>query len=131
MNGSKVLLDSNIIIFASKQLINIDTIFARYSQFFVSIVTLMEVYGYTFGNPNEEQLIDELFKELEIVELTKYVAQYVIAYRKQAKKIKLPDAIILASARYIGADLMTDDWDDMKGIDENVHIVSLEGLKLL
>ncbi len=46
MSGNKILLDTNVIIFASKQLIDIDKFIATYDSFFVSIITYMEVYSY-------------------------------------------------------------------------------------
>jgi|GEM_PF-1063360 len=45
------------------------------------------------------------------------------------KKIRLPDAIILATACHLNADLVTDDWDDFSGIDETVKVVDLSFAK--
>jgi hypothetical protein len=39
-----------------------------------------------------------------------------------AKKIKLPDAIILAAAKCISAVLLSDDWDDFQGVDPDAVI---------
>jgi predicted nucleic acid-binding protein len=41
----------------------------------------------------------------------------------------LPDAIILATARYLDAELVTDDWDDFKNIDNQVTIQKLDDFK--
>ena len=46
------------------------------------------------------------------------------------KKIKLPDAVILASAKYANADLLTDDWDDFQNIDSSVIVKDLDDLKI-
>ncbi len=82
MNGTKALLDSNIIIFASQIEINLN------------------------------------------------IATQAIAYRKNKnKKIKLPDAILLATAKYLSADFITDDWDDFKGIDSSLNIIPIDDLK--
>lgn len=54
-----------------------------------------------------------------------------ILYRKnKSKKIKLPDAIILASAKYINAELLTDDWDDFRLIDSTVDVKDIDDLKI-
>jgi predicted nucleic acid-binding protein len=41
-----------------------------------------------------------------------------------------PDAIILATARYLDAERITDDWDDFKNIDGRVSIQKLDDFKL-
>ncbi len=87
----------------------------------------MESYGYKFKNEEERKVIDEIFANLEVVELNKQIAEQVIIYRSTGKrKIKLPDAIILATARHLNADLLSDDWDDFTGLDEEVRIIRLK-----
>ena len=131
MNGSKGLLDSNTIIFASKQQIDVEKLLSNYDEFYVSIVTYMEVYTHEFQNTDEKDLIDELFTNLEIVEINREVADRAIIYRKnKSKKIKLPDAVILATAKYVNADLLTDDWDDFQNIDSSVNVLDLESFKI-
>ena len=48
-----------------------------------------------------------------------------IFYKIEQGKIQLPDAIILATAKYLEADLITDDWDDFQGFDENINILNI------
>ena len=123
MSGNKVVLDTNIIILASKQKIDTTVLLEKYDHFYVSIITYMEVYGYDFEDSREKEFIDELFEGLEILEINKPIAEQVILYRKRkTKKIKLPDAIILATAKFLNADLITEDWDDFEGVDEQVNI---------
>jgi predicted nucleic acid-binding protein len=131
MSGNKnVLLDTNVIIFASKNLIDIDSVLADYDGFYTSIISYMEVYGYAFEDDSARAVIDELFKNLDVVDLTHDIAQQVVIYRSSSKrKIKLPDAIILATARYLNADLLTDDWDDFKDLDEKVTVIKLNDYK--
>lgn len=131
MNGTSAVLDSNTIIFASRQKINTDELLSRYDNFYVSIITYMEVYAYEFPSANEKGLIDELFANLEIVEITREIADQAVVYRKnKTKKIKLPDAIILATAKYAKADLLTDDRDDFQNIDVSVNVLNLADLKI-
>ncbi|MEM8527419.1 MAG: type II toxin-antitoxin system VapC family toxin [Bacteroidota bacterium] len=131
MNGNKALLDSNVIIFASKQQIDIQGLLDRYDHFYTSIITYVETYGYNFKSEIEKELIDELFSNLTIIEVSKDIAEQAILYRKNGKKkIKIPDALILATAKYLGADIITDDWDDFEGIDETVSIIKIDDLKI-
>jgi predicted nucleic acid-binding protein len=131
MSGNKCILDSNLIIFISKGMIDLSKLYSNYDKFYVSIITYMEVYAYEFTDPTEKDLIDELFDNLEIVEINREIADQAIIYRKnKTKKIKLPDAVILASAKYAAADLLTDDWDDFRNIDISVNVSDLIDLKI-
>lgn len=123
MNGNNALLDTNIIILISKQKIDPTQLLEKYDAFYVSVVTYMEVYGYEFEKPSEKALIDDLFEALEVVHINLEIANRVIEYRKnKVRKIKLPDAIILATAQVMHADLITADRDDFKDIDDTVII---------
>lgn len=123
MNGNKALLDTSIIILISKQKIDPTQLLEKYDAFYVSVVTYMEIYGYEFEKPFEKALIDDLFEALEVVHINLEIADQVIEYRKnKLRKIKLPDAIILATAQVIHADLITADRDDFKDVDDTVII---------
>ena len=101
-----------------------------YDDFYVSIITYIEVYGYEFEKPEEKQLIDLFFEGLEVIELNKEIVEQVIVYRKnKIKKIKLPDAIILATAKYLDAELITNDWNDFENIDDSVIITKIDNFK--
>ena len=131
MNGTKAVLDSNVIIFASKEMIDVDEMLSRYDDFFASVITYIEVYAFNFQNPIEKDITDEIFANLEIIELNREIADQAIIYRRNKfKKIKLPDAIILATAKYLNADLLTDDWDDFQNIDSFINILNLDTLRI-
>jgi predicted nucleic acid-binding protein len=81
-------------------------------------------------NPEEKAIIDAFFELVQVVELGDAIAQHVILYRaEKRRKIKLPDAIILATAKYLGADLLSDDWDDFANIDLEVDMRNIDFLK--
>ncbi len=131
MSGSKALFDSNVIILASKGEIDVEPLLSFYDEFYVSMITFMEVYGFEVANPDEEDLINDIFANLEITEVNIKIAKQAIIYRKnKIKKIKLPDAIILATAKHLGAELVTDDWDDFINIDNSVIIRKLDEFRI-
>jgi predicted nucleic acid-binding protein len=130
MSGNKAILDTNVIILLSKKGLDIDALLARYDDFYVSIITYMESYGYEFHDSDEKAIIDAFFEMVEVVDINKSIADKVITYKKaKRRKIKLPDAIILATARYLGADLLSDDWDDFINIDDEVRVRNVDDLK--
>ena len=131
MNGNEGVADSNLIIFFSKGKINLKKLRSKYDKLYVSIITYMEVYAFEFTVQAELDLIDEFFDSVEIIEVNQEIADQAIIYRKnKSKKIKLPDAIILASAKYVNADLLTDDWGDFQNIDSTVIVKDIDDLKI-
>lgn len=64
-----------------------------------------------------------LFESLERLAVTQAVADKVVMYRK-LRKIKLPDAIILATAREYDCQLITGNVDDFAGLDDSVAIIN-------
>ncbi len=131
MSGNKAILDGNLLVFLSKEMIDRKKLYAKYNEFCVSVITYMEVYAFEFSNKNEKDSLDKTFANLEIIEINREIADQPILYRKnKSKKIKLPDAIILASAKYADADLLTDDWDDFQNIDSIVRVKDIDDLKL-
>lgn len=82
MNGTKAVLDSNTIIFASKEKIDVDELFSRYDEFYASIITYAEVYAFDFQSAVEKDIADEIFGNLEIIEVNQEVADQAVIYRK-------------------------------------------------
>ena len=58
----------------------------------------------------------------EIINPDIEIADLTVSYRKM-KKIKIPDAIILATARKLNAKLLTSNIIDFTNIDEQVTII--------
>lgn len=123
MNGNKLLLDSNIAIYLSKRTLIVSDFAKPGDVLYVSLVTYMEVVGYKFTDATEEIFTDTLFRSLQHLPVTQAVADRVVAYRK-LRKIKLPDAIILATAREYDCQLITRNVSDVADLDELVTIIN-------
>jgi len=115
MNGKKALIDSNIIIYLSKQDLPLD-FFDALDDLYISIITYMEILGYAFESLNEEKYIRELLGIFGVIYIDQEIADTTINIRKKSK-IKLPDAIIAATAISEGLDLVTRNVEDFKNID--------------
>jgi predicted nucleic acid-binding protein len=76
---------------------------------------------------NEEiNIIKMFFNNIEIIDVDFEIAKIVITYKTQViKKIKLPDAIILATAKHLGGVLLTRNTVDFTNIDEKVKIENI------
>lgn len=131
MNGTNALFDSDVIILLSKRKINLDSLKLKYTRFSVSLVSFIEVYAFEFKEIKEREIIDRFFENVEIIEVNKEIADQTITYRKnKSKRIKLPDAIIIATAKYLGADLLTNNLSDFLGIDASVTVIGIEELRI-
>lgn len=104
MSGNKGLLDSNVIIDASKGIVSAQDIVNEYDFIYTSIISYVETQGYNFSDNEEKEIVNQILNSIEVVNLNKEIADIAIDYRKQ-KKIKLPDALILATAKHLKADL--------------------------
>jgi predicted nucleic acid-binding protein len=81
----------------------------------VSIITKMEVLGYN-APPDSEALIKNFINDVLVIHLTEEIINQTIALRK-GYRIKLPDAIIAATAIVFDLTLVTRNVSDFKMID--------------
>jgi len=81
----------------------------------------MEVLGYKFENNSEKQKIERLCELFPIIHLNTEIIEKVISIRQQ-HKIKLPDAIILATAVISKMELITANVPDFANIDNSLKI---------
>jgi len=103
MNGKKYLLDTNTIIYA----IN-DGVSLPVGEYFISIITEMELLSYSKLTTEDEVIINQLLLNFQIVNISNLIKEKTIEIRKN-RKVKLPDAIIYATAMNVGALLITND----------------------
>ena len=103
-----VLLDSNTIVYLSKEIISVDDVFDDNKEYGISVITYMEVLGYSFESTKEKEFIEELLSYLSVIYIDETIAKRVIELKKE-RKIKLPDAIICATAMVNNSLLITND----------------------
>ena len=106
----QLLLDTNVIIDFLKQK---NTDFDLYSLFlqhecFVSVITRLELLKYPSITPNEENAINEFLRLVPIMPINAAIENETIALSRSSK-LKLPDAIIGATAIVCNAELVTRD----------------------
>jgi hypothetical protein len=112
--GMKALLDSNIIIHLAQGKIDFDSFADDYDELCISVITYMEVLGHRFQDDNYKQKIESLLNLFTRLDITEVVVKEVIAIR-QRFSIKLPDAIILATARITKCEFISNNDKDFSG----------------
>lgn len=91
----------------------------------VSVISHIELLGY-FGITDEEEIaIGKVFQTAQEIPLTQSVRDRAVQIRR-SRKLKVPDAIIVATALEFGAELLTLDLR-LKSIFEEVKANSIEG----
>ena len=77
-------------------------------EYFVSVITEMELLSYPSLEAQQEAQIQSFLNKVTIVNLNSEIKRFAIELRR-ARKLKLPDAIIVATAMAIEAELLTND----------------------
>ncbi|TVR78458.1 MAG: type II toxin-antitoxin system VapC family toxin [Chitinophagaceae bacterium] len=115
MSGTKLLFDSNIIIYLSKKLLDARAFTKIEDVPCISVITYMEVMGYRFKYKSEKEFIENFCTIAHLIELDKSIVTRVVKLRSE-NNIKLPDAIIAATALEANMTLITHNASDFKGI---------------
>lgn len=121
MSGSNsALVDTNILIYLFK---GNERIFELLNgrDIWVSFITEMEVLAFDGHTQKELQTIKEFLGECRIVDINRSIKDAAIDIRKN-DKVKLPDAIIAATAYYLDLPLITAD-KGFKAIDRIVTAI--------
>ena len=77
-------------------------------DYYVSVISEMELLCYSSLTADAESHVRDCLSELTVVDLTPEVKKVAIDLRRQ-HNLKLPDAIVVASAITLDAELLTND----------------------
>ena len=110
-----MLLDSNILIYASKP--EFDWLITDYihADSTVSIITKIEVMGFHQLQSNHHQLLQQFFELIPVIDLDNEIATLAIKL-KQLRKMSLGDAIIASTALLSSQSLITRNTADFAWI---------------
>jgi predicted nucleic acid-binding protein len=113
------VFDTNIVIDALNGVSDADAEYSRYARVFISRITWMEVL---VGEPDDDtQTRDFLQTRFEIIPLDLIVAERAVELRRN-RRIRLPDAIIWATALIHEAVLVTRNTRDFHADAEGVRV---------
>jgi predicted nucleic acid-binding protein len=77
-------------------------------EYFVSVITEMELLSYPALDEKGERAIRDLLEDVNIVGLDEDIKERAISVRRE-ERLKLPDAIIAATAMALDAELLSSD----------------------
>jgi predicted nucleic acid-binding protein len=100
-----ILLDTNIILyFLGGRLVDP----LPSGQYFISVITEIELLSYPSLSLEEETQIIDFLNKITVVGVDNNIKNLTIEFRKQYR-LRLPDAIIVATAKSLNAILFTND----------------------
>ena len=107
MNGSKLFLDTNIVLYFLNGDSEIVEIVSEADPL-ISFVTELELLSFPNLTEIEEKQIIGFIENCQLIDLSSLIKKNTIALRKKYN-LRLPDAIIAASSNYFNVPLVTAD----------------------
>jgi hypothetical protein len=112
VNGTEMagyLLDTNsVIYFFNGEKKIADLIAKAKDEIVISFITKIELLSFDIEDQDTEKKVKEFLNEIRVILLDDDVITATIEYRKKLK-LKIPDAIISATAKVLGVTLITAD----------------------
>jgi predicted nucleic acid-binding protein len=116
----KALFDTNILIDYLAGVEASRTELARHDERLVSIITWMEVLAGA-RNEDEEDVVEMFLRDFVVVAVSRPIARAAVTLRRH-RRVRLPDAIIWATARAESALLVTRNVKDFPRDDPGVRV---------
>ena len=107
MNGVNFIADTNILIKLGQGNQQIASLMAH-KDISISVITEMEILSWPQIKPSEIIKAKEMIGHFRVISLNETIKEKAIHIRRQSK-MKLPDAIIAATAFYLKIPLITSD----------------------
>jgi len=107
MSGNKLIVDTNIVLYFLKGNPDIIRFFADYF-IGISFITELELLSLSTISPDDEQTIQAFLNHTRIIDINSDIKAKTIQVRR-VSKLKLPDAIIAATAISMDVPLLTAD----------------------
>lgn len=77
-------------------------------EWLISVITELELRSYAFASASDERKVSEFIGRIPVIDLTPEIKTLTITMRRE-KQLKLPDAIVAATASAAQAILITND----------------------
>ncbi len=109
MNGNSLVLDTNIVLY----LLNGDMVLSAllyHKKLYISFISQLELLGFKGISLKQQTEISRFIQDCIVIDINEDIKREVILLRKTSK-LKLPDSIVLATARYLSLPLITSDID--------------------
>lgn len=121
-----ILFDTNIFIDMLNGVHEATAELGHYDDPAISVITYMELLSGTIPRPQDKTVLDAVLAEFTVLQVDTQVVEHAISIRGKSlltpPKIKLPDAIIAATALALQMPLITRNVKDFAGAPIIIHI---------
>lgn len=121
MNGDRLVLDTNILIYLLEGNQELKEILA-YFQFFISFISEVELLSKKGISDNEQEAIKALLDGAFIIDSNQEVKSLTINNRINYG-LKIPDSFVLATAQWLQYPLLTSDKEFEKAKESPIEII--------
>ena len=107
MSGNSVVLDTNIVLY----LLSGDQVLSELlyqKKLYLSFISQLELLGFKGITDKQQSEISRFIRDCVVIDINEEIKGGVISIRKSSK-LKLPDSIVLATARYLSLPIITSD----------------------
>ena len=118
-----MIFDTNILVYISKNILKIDQIITPDVNPAISIISYIEALGFPFATKEDQLYMQKICSSCRLINLSDLIVLETINLRKK-HRIKLPDAIIYATASVENLPLLTNNIKDFKLIDSSVELIN-------
>jgi len=118
-----VIFDTNILVYISKNILKIENLIDPEIKPGISIISYIEALGFPFATPADQFYMQRICASCTVTQLSDLIVHETINLRRD-NRIKLPDAIIYATALVQGMPLLTNNISDFKPLGGKVELIS-------
>ena len=118
-----MIFDTNVIIFISKNIIKVENLISPDIKPSISIITYIEALGYKFETTEDLLYMQQICSSCQLVNISDLIVLETINLRKK-HRIKLPDAVIYATAIVENVPLLTNNTKDFIALDGGVKLIN-------
>lgn len=109
MSGNSIVLDTNIVLYLlDGDRVLSDLLYQK--KLYLSFISQLELLGFRGITSKQNIEISKFIQDCIVIDINEEIKKDVILLRKQSK-LKLPDSIVLATARFLNVPLITSDAD--------------------
>jgi predicted nucleic acid-binding protein len=122
MNGNKVFVDTNIILY----LLGGDSTIAELlngKQIYISFITQLELLSYPISTKKDLKIVQDFIDQCVIIDINEEIKEKIIELKRKYR-FKLPDGIIIATAIYLDLPLISADQEFKKA--ESLSLILYE-----
>ena len=120
MDGNRLLVDTNIILYALKGDMALTEMIDG-QDLYISFITRIELLSFPKIDKQGVALIEHFLEQVPVIESNPVINADAIVLRRKSG-LEVPDAIIAASARFLGVRLMTAD-KDFKKVEKEIDLL--------